>query len=130
MTEEELIYFVTALDRCWTERRFDELVYFLHEDFVIVAPDANVRVAGIEPAIKSYKDFMSSVEIESYAPGRHKTMEANGTAVIEYEWTMIWRTKGQDEARTENGRETLVLANRDNDWRAIWRMQLPAKSDS
>lgn len=128
MTDEELIYFSSALDRCWLDRRFDELAYFFAPDVVLVAPEANVRLTGLSAVIDSYRSFMSNVEIETFAPGHHRPHHAGDTAVIEYDWTIIWRPAGQDQASTENGRETLVLAKRDGNWRAIWRLQLPGKS--
>lgn len=46
MTVHPLIDFVEALDRCWRDRRFDDLADFLAPHVVIVAGDGRTRLEG------------------------------------------------------------------------------------
>ena len=45
------------------------------------------------------------------------------TAVVEYAWQMTWVAGGAEH--NETGREVLVLARRDDNWRVVWRTQIP-----
>ncbi len=123
MTNPEFVSFVAAMDRCWMEGRFEDLRAFLAEDTVLVAPGGQVRIEGLGPAIESYREFMSHSRVQRYITVDHAVTMRDDTAVIEYRWEMIWSS---DEAEHDDtGREVLVLARRDGEWRVIWRTQIP-----
>ena len=114
--------FVTRMDCCWIEGRFDDLSAFLADDVVLVAPGGTVRLEGAGPAIESYREFMGRTRLVSYRSGDHQVTRRRGAAVIEYAWSMAWESDGE---RTDaKGREVLVLSA-DHGWRVIWRTQLP-----
>ena len=120
---DALVSFVEAMDRCWIERRFDDLSAFLAPDIVIVSPDGATRVAGLFAAVESYRSFMARSKVAWFAARDHVVTERGDAAIVEYRWDMAWRSDGV--AHEASGRELLVLARRDGAWRIVWRMQLP-----
>lgn len=58
----ELIAFIAQMDRCWLERKFDDLAGYLARDVVLVAPDGKQRIEGVDASIESYREFMSRCE--------------------------------------------------------------------
>ncbi|NIR59849.1 MAG: nuclear transport factor 2 family protein, partial [Gammaproteobacteria bacterium] len=75
MAESELIALVKELDRCWTERRFDDLRRCLAEDAVFVAPDGRARVEGREAAIEGYREFMARARVDRFEARDHVATE-------------------------------------------------------
>ena len=122
--DQDLAGFVAAMDRCWIERRFDDLADYLAPDVVLVAPGGAARLDGRDAAIASYCDFMASCVLKRWETTEPVITERGATAIIEYGWSMAWDADGQSFAET--GREVLVLANRDAAWRVVWRTQIPA----
>ena len=118
----EATQFVEAMDRCWLERRFQDLHNFLAEDVVLVAPGGNPRIKGISAAVESYRQFMAHATVQQYATAGHEVTLRGDTAVIEYGWNMDWTAHGS--SHQDSGREVLVLARRDSNWRVVWRTQI------
>jgi ketosteroid isomerase-like protein len=118
-----LIAFVESMDRCWTERRFDDLAAYLSRDVVMVAPGGRARSEGLPAAIDSYREFMARSQIERFSPSGFTVTERGVTAVVEYGWDMAWHSEGVSHEAT--GRELLVLTRMAEGWRVIWRTQLP-----
>lgn len=123
MNRDEFIEFLTAMDNCWLEGRFDQLSEFLAEDIVVVAPNGKHRVDGIDQAIDSYRQFMLQAHVDRFTSGNHIVTMRGDTAVVEYEWGMTWTMN--DAQQDETGREVLVLAYRNSSWRVVWRTQIP-----
>jgi ketosteroid isomerase-like protein len=121
VADQDLIEFVRQMDRCWLERRFDDLAAYLAPEIVIVAAGGQ-RVSGAAAAIESYRDFMSRSDVRAFAASDFIVTESGDAAVVEYAWSMDW--VDNDAPHCANGREVLVLARRDRAWRVIWRMQL------
>lgn len=124
---EDLAAFVAAMDRCWLERRFDDLANYLAEDVVMVGPGGG-RVEGLASAVESYREFMSRSRIAHFAARDHAVTLRGDTAVVEYGWDMAWESGAESagERHEASGREVLVLARRADGWRVVWRTQLPA----
>jgi ketosteroid isomerase-like protein len=118
----ELIAFVEALDRCWIERRFDDLAGFLAPDVVMVAPGGTMRREGIDKAIESYREFMARAEVSRFQARDFVLTERGITAIVEYRWDMAWRKGGVDHQAS--GREVLVLSRLGSGWCVVWRTQL------
>ncbi|MEM8696972.1 MAG: nuclear transport factor 2 family protein [Pseudomonadota bacterium] len=114
--------FAADMDRCWQERRFDDLRNYLDENIVIVAPGGGARTAGIEAAIGSYREFMSRSAVTLYETSDTVITERGDTAIIEYSWVMDWTDEGT--AHQAEGREILVLGRSGGEWKAVWRKQL------
>ena len=120
----DLIAFMAAMDRCWIERRPDDLADYIADDVVMVAPGGQNRFEGLAAAIDSYRAFMDHARVERYATSGHVVTIRGDSAVVEYDWEMGWESDGASFDAT--GREILVLASRDGHWRVIWRTQIPA----
>jgi ketosteroid isomerase-like protein len=120
----DLIAFVESMDRCWIERRFDDLPGFIADDVVMVAPGGQTRVTGLPAAIDSYREFMERSVVRRFATSDHIVTERGDAAVVEYQWEMAWENDGA--AHDAVGSEILMLARRGGAWRVIWRTQRPA----
>lgn len=118
---EDLIRFVREMDRCWLEGRFDDLRSFLDPEVVMVAPGGN-RMAGVDTAIESYREFMGRSRVDRFETSGHQVTERGAAAVVEYRWDMAWNDGGT--AHEAQGREVLVLSREQPGWRVIWRTQL------
>jgi len=120
----DLIAFIAQMDRCWLERRFEDLANHLAADIVLVAPGGQHRLEGREAAIESYREFMSLCEVRRLQTHDHIVTQRGAAAIVEYGWDMAWSDQGTShEAR---GREILALTQYDEGWRVFWRTQLPA----
>jgi hypothetical protein len=126
MQDAEFISFVESLDRCWMEGRLQDLTAFLAADVVFVAPGGKPRSEGIGPAIESYREFTSHAQIRSFRTSDYFVTLRGHTAVVEYAWQMTWAV-GQAE-HADAGRSVLVLAQCDENWRVVWRTQIPASA--
>ena len=124
MIEADFIKFVEDMDRCWRESRFHDLETFLADDVVVVAPDGKTRLEGLAAAVESYREFTVASLVEHYTTANHVVTRRGDTVVIEYQWQMAWTSAGTDY--NDAGREVLVLASHDGNWRVIWRTQIPA----
>jgi ketosteroid isomerase-like protein len=123
MDDAGFISFAESLDRCWMQGRLQDLKAFLAEDVVFVAPGGTPRSEGIAPAIESYRQFLSHAQVNSFETSNHVVTQRGDTAIVEYEWQMAWLAGGEEHQ--ESGREVLVLAGGGEDWRVVWRTQIP-----
>jgi ketosteroid isomerase-like protein len=123
MTDEDFISLVDRLDRCWMRGRLQDLNSFLAQDVVFVAPGGSLRMTGIAQAIESYRQFTSHAEVKQFQTHDHLVTQRGDTAIVEYEWEMKW--VASDIEHNDAGREVLVLARRNENWRVVWRAQIP-----
>ena len=121
---DDLIAFAKGLDRCWMERRFADLSGYIASDVIMVAPGGKHRMQGIEAAVASYRDFMSRCDVKRFQTSGHVVTRRGPAAVIEYDWDMCWSDQGIEHE--DKGREVLVLTRHADEWRVVWRTQIPA----
>ena len=124
MMDAGFVTFVESLDRCWMERRLDDLRDFLAEDVVYVAPGGKFRGEGLAQAVESYRQFLSHAQVSRFEPSDYVVTLRGHAAVVEYRWQMTWIAAGAEH--NESGREVLVLSRREENWRVVWRTQIPA----
>ena len=104
------------------EGRLQDLGAFLAEDVVFVAPGGTPRGEGLEQAIESYRQFTSHAQVKLFQTSDYNVTLRGDTAIVEYRWRMSWTAGGEEH--DEKGREALVLARRNNNWRVVWRTQM------
>jgi ketosteroid isomerase-like protein len=126
MNDAEFISFIESLDLCWMQGRPQDLDAFLAGDVVFVAPGGRARSEGIAQAIESYRQFTSHAQIKHFEARHHIVTQRGDTAIVEYEWEMTWVAAGAQHSET--GREVLVLARRTDNWRVVWRTQIPTNA--
>ena len=128
MNDAEFISFCESLDRCWMQGRLQDLDAFLAEDVVFVAPGGKRYAEGIAPAIESYRQFTSHAKVNRFQTSDYRVTRRGDTAIVEYAWQMNWDAEGAEHHET--GREVLVLSRRDENWRVVWRTQIPVAAGS
>jgi ketosteroid isomerase-like protein len=126
MNDAEFISFVESLDHCWLQGRLQDLSAFLAEDVVFVAPGGTPRIAGLAQVIESYRQFTSQAQVHRFQASDHFVTRRGDTAVVEYAWQMTW--VAAEAEHNDTGRDVLVLARRDENWRVVWRTQIPIPS--
>jgi ketosteroid isomerase-like protein len=126
MNDAELISFVESLDRSWLQGRLQDLSAFLAEDVVFVSPGGTPRVAGLAQAIEGYRQFTSQAQVHRFQANDYFVTRRGDTAVVEYAWQMTW--VAAEAEHNDMGRDVLVLARRDENWRVVWRTQIPIPS--
>ena len=128
MNDAEFISFIESLDLCWMQGRLQDLDAFLADDVVFVAPGGKTRSEGIAQAIESYRQFTSHAQIKRFETRDHIVTQRGDTAIVENEWQMTWVAAGAEHSET--GREVLALARRTDNWRVVWRTQIPTSARS
>jgi hypothetical protein len=125
MAGHDLVEFVKEMDRCWLERRFDDLTNFLAPEITVVTPYKR-RFTGLPIVIGNYREFMDRNDVRSFEPSDFHVTEAGDAAVVEYAWAMEWA----DDKQTHSAQalEVLALSRRNGAWRIIWRTQIPVAS--
>jgi hypothetical protein len=124
MESEDFVAFVKALDECWMQSRFEDLPAYLAQDVVLVSPDGKQRIEGISKAVDSYYEFVSTARVDEFSSFDYVITQRGGAVVVEYGWLMRWEMG--DTINEDRGREVLVLAQRNEEWRVVWRTQIPA----
>jgi ketosteroid isomerase-like protein len=128
MNDAEFISFVESLDRCWLQGRLQDLSAFLAEDVIFVAPGGTPRIAGLVQVIESYRPFTSQAQVRRFQTSDHFVTWRGDTAVVEYAWQMTW--VAAEAEHNDMRRDVLVLAWRDENWRVVWRTQIPTNASS
>jgi ketosteroid isomerase-like protein len=124
MTDAEFVSFVKALDQCWVQGRLQDLTSYLADDVVFVAPGGKFRREGIAYAIESYRRFTEQARIDRFETWDYFVAHRGDAAIVDYVWDMAWAAGGAEHQET--GRDILVLAHRNENWRVVWRTQVPA----
>ena len=78
----DLIAFVSEMDCCWMERRFEDLTAYLAEDVVMAPPRGQLRVQGLEADVESYREFMGRCEVDRFVTRDHVVTLRGATAII------------------------------------------------
>ncbi len=91
---DAIFSFVEAMDRCWIERRLDDLSVLLRADIIVVSPDGATRVAGLAAAVENHRAFMLRAKIAWFASGDHVVTERGDAGIVEYQWDIDWRLEG------------------------------------
>ncbi len=126
MNDAEFVSFIKSLDQCWVQGRLRDLTAYLADDVVFVAPGGKLRREGIDYAIESYRRFTSEARIDQFETQDYFVTRRGDAAVVEYTWQMVWFAGGADHQET--GRDILVLARRNENWRVVWRTQVAAQN--
>jgi ketosteroid isomerase-like protein len=128
VNDAEFISFVESLDRCWLQGRLQDLNAFLAGDVVFVAPGGTHRIAGLAQVIESYRQFTSHAQVKHFQTSDYFVTWRGDTAVVEYVWQITW--VAAEVEHNDTGRDVLVLARRDENWRVVWRTQIPIPSEA
>jgi len=112
-----------GITAAWREGRPEDLRAFFHEDIVTVLPGLQVRVAGREPCVQSYRDFLAAATVQDYREAEPAVDVWGDTAVTTCRWEMAWEMNGQP--CREAGHELFVFTRTAGRWLAVWRTLVP-----
>jgi hypothetical protein len=56
-SQKEIIGLIKNINKAWLEGRIENLRKYFHKNIIMISPDFNSRMTGLEEIIKSYKDF-------------------------------------------------------------------------
>ncbi len=115
---------IEAANAAWFDGRPREVASLFAADAVFVAPDLETVVSGRDAIVQSYVDYVEHVPTHAFDVHATNIQVVGETAVATYTFTVRYTLEGTPHI--EDGVETMVFANRDGDWRCIWRTQRTA----
>jgi hypothetical protein len=65
---------------------------------------------------------MTHARVDFFSTENYIVTQRVNAAIVEYEWEMHWTAA--DEKHNDHGREVMVLAQREGEWRVVWRTQI------
>lgn len=125
--EAEIAARVRAINDCWSEGRYDDLLRYFHEEMVLVMPGFEERVEGVEPIIASYRDFGEQATIHAFEPSEPRVDVIGQSAITATPFTIDYDFDGS--RYHETGVDLLVFVRADDGWRVRWRTLLPRTSE-
>mgnify|MGYP000482834772 CR=1 FL=1 len=82
--EEEILNFIKAMNKCWTEGNPDDLNNFFHENMVAITPTDKNRLEGKTACVAAWSSFAKNTKIISWAERDHKILMFGDTAIAAY----------------------------------------------
>ncbi|MGK6353362.1 DUF4440 domain-containing protein [Parapedobacter sp. DT-150] len=114
------------INRCWYEKRFEELDDYFHETIVFNSPDLKHQATGRTMCIQSYVDFMENSTVLLYWEGNPHVHIFENTAIINYDFEMRYEQQGK--VFHDTGTDILVFNRHGDTWKAVWRTMTNLKN--
>jgi hypothetical protein len=118
-SQKEILNLIKNINKAWLEGRIEDLKKYFHNNIIMIFPDFNSRMTGLEEIIKSYKDFYASSKTYSFDESDFHIDVFDKTANADYAYHIVYEINNKKYDGT--GREIWTFANIDNDWFAVWR---------
>jgi ketosteroid isomerase-like protein len=113
---------VRAMNRSWTEHRWEDLVSFFAEDVVALPPGGGRRIIGREAMVESYRGFTGAAEVHAFELTGVDVDIFGGTAVATARFEIRYSIGAA--MSVESGADVTVLARRPDGWVIVWRTQI------
>jgi uncharacterized protein (TIGR02246 family) len=112
----------------WLGGEPEKVAPLFHEDVIMTAPDGRVFLHGKDAMVRSFVSYCEHVKTHEFEVLDHAVRVFGNTAVAIYHLRVRYEHDGQEH--DEKGAELLVFGRQDEDWQAVWRMQLPASDQT
>lgn len=113
------------INQVWLDGQVDDLAPLVHPDIVMAVPGFAGRIQGREQFVAGFRDFCQNARIHEFRDHDHQIDVAGDTAVITFEYEMIYELSGARYHST--GRDFWVFQNQGSAWIAVWRTMLDLK---
>ena len=118
-SQKEIIGLIKNINKAWLEGRIENLRKYFHKNIIMISPDFNSRMTGLEEIIKSYKDFYSNSKTYSFEESDFHIEVFDKTATADYLYHIIYEINNKRFEGT--GREVWTFTNMINHWIAVQR---------
>lgn len=119
----EIKSFVRSLTKTWIEKRIEDLYPFFHEDVIVMPPGSDKQISGRDEMVEGYKQFVNKAVVRNFEELNLQVNVFNNTAIANLTFKIVYEI--QDKVYSEIGIEVLILNNFNNEWKVIWRTQIP-----
>ena len=122
-TISEIKNLVRSLTKTWIEKRIEDLYPFFHENVIVMPPGSDKQISGRNDMVESYRQFVNKAVIRNFEEMNLQVNVFNNTAITNLTFKIIYEI--QDKVFSEIGIEVLILNNFNNEWKIVWRTQIP-----
>jgi hypothetical protein len=122
-TISEIKNLVRSLTKTWIEKRIEDLYPFFHENVIVMPPGSDKQISGRNDMVESYRQFVNKAVIRNFEEMNLQVNVFNNTAIANLTFKIVYEI--QDEVFSEIGIEVLILNNFNNEWKIVWRTQIP-----
>ena len=121
-SQKEILNLIKNINKAWLEGRIKDLKNFFHQNIVMISPDFNNRLTGLDEVIESYKDFCNNSKIYSFDESDFHIEVFDKTATADYLFHIVYEIN--DKKYDGTGREIWTFANLNNRWLAVQRFMI------
>ena len=117
---------IRDLNQTWLQGRFDDLHCYYAEDVVMIPPGSRRQIVGRDAMVDSYRQFTQQATVHQFHEEEIDVRLFESTAIVTLRFHIKYDYGGNTQ--DETGAEILILLHRDNEWRIVWRTQIPTES--
>jgi ketosteroid isomerase-like protein len=121
--QKEVEELVRKLQNTWMENKVSELDSFFDDNVVFFHPARSEKVVGKAAMIESYQQFLSSSTVHHFKITHLNIDVYDNTAIAVLTFDVVYQI--QDNTYQEKGNDLMILNKNNNDWKIIWRTQIP-----
>ena len=125
-TVGEIKVFVRNLNKAWIEKRVEDLYPFFHELVIVLPPGGEKQISGRNEMVESYRQFVNTAKINNFEELNLQVNTFNKTAIATLKFKIDYEINGT--VYSEKGIDILILNNFNNEWKIVWRTQIPLPS--
>ena len=122
MDAETIAAIVRHITEAWRAGRYDEIGPHLSDDVVLAPPGSATRIVGRDAYVQSFRDYDRVAITDTFTPDAPQIDVMGDVAVATCPFFVVYRLDGV--THSERGRELLVFARQEGDWRIVWRSMI------
>jgi ketosteroid isomerase-like protein len=117
--KSDILRIVNKIKESWLAKQYDEIANCLAEDVIMAAPGSSNRIKGKEAYILSYRDYDTVAKTHQFKSDEPQIDVIGDVAISITPFAIRYELKGN--IYDERGRDILILARQDSEWRVVWR---------
>lgn len=114
---------IAKINGAWLAGRPAEMAAYFHDQIVIAQPGFAAHAHGKDVCIASYEKFVAAVTIANYHEHDHVVNVWGDTAVASYAFDISYEI--ETDPYRDTGRDVLVFAKVNGQWKVVWRTLIP-----
>ena len=113
---------IRTINQTWLAGRPEDMKPLVHPEIVLVFPGFAGKITGWPAFLAGFEEFCQSSRIVSFDEGEHEVDVIGDTAVVSFNYDMVYEQKGACSHAT--GRDLWVFTRAAGGWQAVWRTML------
>lgn len=114
---DEILEFISALNKCWTIGDPADLKNFFHQDMLAITPVDSFCLVGGPACVAGWTKFRETTAIKSWTEANHIVRNFGNTAVVAYTYEIAFSMNGKDHL--EHGRDLFFLIHENDRWQVV-----------